>query len=77
MAPAARRPSPASSHWLNRTVVGIGLALLFSDWSHEIATTAMPAFLATMGATVAFGFSAVLFIAGAGIILTLRPKHIG
>lgn len=35
--------------WLNRTVLGIGLASLLSDWSHEIATTAMPAFLATMG----------------------------
>ena len=31
-------------------MLGIGLASLFSDWSHEIATTAMPAFLATMGA---------------------------
>jgi MFS family permease len=36
-------------HWLNRTVLGIGLASLFSDWSHEMATTVMPAFLATMG----------------------------
>lgn len=35
--------------WLNSTVLGIGLASLFSDWSHEIATTLMPAFLATMG----------------------------
>jgi len=35
--------------WLNRTVLGIGLASLFSDWAHEIATTVMPAFLATMG----------------------------
>ena len=35
---------------LNRTVLGIGLASLFSDWSHEIATTVVPAFLATMGA---------------------------
>ena len=35
--------------WLNPTVLGIGLASLFSDWSHEIATTVMPAFLATMG----------------------------
>ena len=30
-------------------MLGIGLASLFSDWSHEIATTVMPAFLATMG----------------------------
>ena len=39
--------------WLNRTVLGIGLASLFSDWSHEIATTLMPAFLASMGAAAA------------------------
>jgi MFS family permease len=35
--------------WLNSTVLGIGLASLFSDWSHETATTILPAFLATMG----------------------------
>ncbi|HAO79291.1 MAG TPA: MFS transporter [Verrucomicrobia subdivision 3 bacterium] len=39
--------------WLNSTVLGIGLASLFSDWSHEIATTVLPAFLATMGAAAA------------------------
>src|SRR5947207_14201006 len=44
-----RRPG-----WLNRTVLGIGLASLFSDWSHEIATTVMPAFLATMGVAAAW-----------------------
>ena len=37
------------SRWLNRTVLGIGLSSLFSDCSHEMATTVMPAFLATMG----------------------------
>lgn len=36
--------------WLNCTVLGIGLASLLSDWSHEIATAVMPGFLATMGA---------------------------
>ena len=46
--------SNPSRRWLNRTVLGIGLASLFSDWSHEIATTVMPAFLATMGATAAW-----------------------
>ncbi|MEP6809039.1 MAG: MFS transporter [Chthoniobacterales bacterium] len=40
--------------WLNRTVLGIGLASLFSDWSHEIATAAMPAFLATLGVAAAW-----------------------
>ena len=38
-----------SPRWLNRTVLGIGLASLFSDWSHEIATTLLPTFLVTMG----------------------------
>lgn len=45
-----RRKSP----WLNRTVIGVGLASLCSDWSHEIATTLMPAFLATMGVAAAW-----------------------
>lgn len=40
--------------WLNRTVLGIGLASLFSDWSHEIATTLLPTFLATMGVAAAW-----------------------
>jgi MFS family permease len=36
--------------WLNRTVLGVGLTSLFSDWSHEIATAVLPAFLAAIGA---------------------------
>jgi MFS family permease len=40
----------ASSGWLNRTVLGVGVTSLFSDWSHEIATAILPAFLATIGA---------------------------
>jgi MFS family permease len=40
----------SSAHWLNRTVLGVGLTSLFSDWSHEIATAILPAFLATFGA---------------------------
>ena len=35
--------------WLSRTTLGIGLSSLFSDWSHEIATTVLPSFLATLG----------------------------
>ena len=41
--------SPKQS-WLNRTVLGVGLTSLFSDWSHETATAVLPAFLATIGA---------------------------
>jgi MFS family permease len=36
--------------WLNRTVLGVGLTSLFSDWSHETATAILPAFLAFIGA---------------------------
>ncbi len=36
--------------WLNRTVLGVGMTSLFSDWSHETATAVLPAFLAAIGA---------------------------
>jgi MFS family permease len=36
--------------WLNRTVLGVGLTSLLSDWSHEAATAILPAFLAVIGA---------------------------
>jgi len=45
--PAAQK---SSNGWLNRTVLGVGVTSLFSDWSHEIATAVLPAFLATIGA---------------------------
>lgn len=35
---------------MNRTVLGVGLTSLFSDWSHETATAVLPAFLAAIGA---------------------------
>ncbi len=50
----ASSTSNSRSRWLNRTVVGIGLASLLSDWSHEIATTVMPALLATLGVAAAW-----------------------
>lgn len=43
--------SPA--RWLNSTVLGIGVASLFSDVCHEMATTAMPVLLATLGVSSA------------------------
>lgn len=39
--------------WINRTVLGVGLASLFSDLSHETATAILPAFLASLGASAA------------------------
>ena len=41
---------PQEQSWLNRTVVGVGLTSLFSDWSHETATAILPTFLAAIGA---------------------------
>ena len=52
--PTSPAPGRASVRWLNPTVLGIGLASLFSDWSHETATAVLPAFLATMGAAAAW-----------------------
>src|ERR1700761_3610936 len=42
------------SSWINSTVLGIGLASLFSDWAHEMATAVLPTFLATLGAGAAW-----------------------
>ena len=42
-----------NGRWLNSTVVGIGLASLCSDVGHEMATAAMPALLASLGASSA------------------------
>jgi MFS family permease len=39
--------------WLNRTVLAIGLASLLSDVGHEMATSALPGFLAVLGASSA------------------------
>src|ERR1700740_1120896 len=52
MKPIRSRTSDRS--WMNRTVLGIGLASLFSDWSHEIATAILPAFLGSLGAAAAW-----------------------
>ena len=42
-----------STRWLNSTILGIGLASLFSDLSHETVTSVLPAYLATFGAAAA------------------------
>jgi MFS family permease len=71
-----------SDAWLNRTVLGVGLTSLFSDWSHEIATAVLPAFLASIGAGpawlgaiegIADGLSSITKL-GAGYY-TDRLKH--
>jgi MFS family permease len=46
----SQRPKLQASAWINRTVIGIGLASLFSDLGHETVTSVLPAYLAGMGA---------------------------
>ena len=53
MTPATIGEKASKSRWLNRSVLGIGLASLCSDVGHEMATTAMPALLASLGASSA------------------------
>lgn len=43
-------PTAPSASWLNRNVVGMALASLFSDAGHEMATSILPVFLASIGA---------------------------
>jgi MFS family permease len=69
--------------WLNRTVLGVGLTSLFSDWSHEVATTILPAFLASLGSGpgwlgaiegAADGLSSVAKLAGGHYTDRLRHR---
>ena len=51
MAHGSTNPSVSSKgRWLTRGVLGIGLASLFSDWSHETGTSLLPVLLAALGA---------------------------
>ena len=43
--------SPAG--WLNRNLLGMGLASLLSDFGHEMATAVLPLFIVTIGASPA------------------------
>ena len=76
-------PGAEQKHfWLNRTVLGVGLTSLLSDWSHETATAVLPAFLAMIGAGpgwlgaiegIADGLSSFAKLAGGHF--TDRLKH--
>jgi len=47
---ATEQPAARVLNWLTPTIAGVGLTSLFSDWSHELATSLMPALLASLGA---------------------------
>jgi MFS family permease len=46
-------PKPRAGHWLNRNVFAFGLTSLFSDFCHEMATSILPQFMQTIGASAA------------------------
>ena len=43
----------SGKRWWNPTILAIGMASLFSDWSHEMATTVLPVFLVSLGGSAA------------------------
>lgn len=45
--PVTKHPVPKGS-WLNRNILGMGLASLFSDMNHEMATAVLPVFLSSV-----------------------------
>jgi hypothetical protein len=45
-----KRIALVAEQWFSSTVLGIGLASLLSDLSHEAVTSVLPALLASMGA---------------------------
>jgi len=77
-----RIPEPGR-RWLNQTTVGIGLASLLSDVSHELATAVLPAVLLSLGAGpaalgviegTADGLSAVAKLWG-GVLADRLPRR--
>ncbi len=73
MASTANAEPATPVRWMTRSVMGIGLASLFSDWGHELATALLPVLLAGLGAPayalgviegVADGFSSFAKLAG-------------
>lgn len=45
--------------WMNRNILGMGLASLFSDWNHEMATAILPVFLSSVLGAPAFALGVI------------------
>ena len=60
----------APKGWITRTVLGIVLATLFSDFSHEMVTAVLPYYLLTLG----LGPSALGMIEGVADLLVSLAK---
>jgi len=58
--PAAGSPQ----RWLDRNILGLGLASLFSDWNHEMASAVLPAFVTGVLGAPAFALGLIEGVAG-------------
>ena len=52
-------PTPVPKRWLNRNIMGMGLASLFSDMNHEMASAVLPVFLSTVLGAPAFALGVI------------------
>lgn len=59
MTPKTKFVQASPKGWLNRNILGMGLASLFSDWNHEMATAILPVFLSTVLGAPAFALGAI------------------
>ncbi len=89
MAPPQFHPEQEDRHygrgrWLNRNLIGMGLASLLSDLGHEMATAILPLFIVTIGASPAAlgmiegfsdGASTFAKIAGGRLADQTRVRH--
>ncbi len=59
--PTPCEPSPPESRprWLNRNILGMGLASLFSDMNHEMASAVLPVFLSSVLGAPAFALGVI------------------
>lgn len=65
-------PAAAPKHWLNRNILGMGLASLFSDMNHEMASAILPVFLSSVLGAPAFALGVIEGVAdGASTIFEL------
>jgi MFS family permease len=53
------RSAAPPSHWLNRNILGMGLASLFSDMNHEMASAVLPVFLSSVLGAPAFALGVI------------------
>lgn len=59
MKPSTTEQPPAPKRWLNRNILGMGLASLFSDMNHEMATAVLPMFLSSVLGAPAFALGVI------------------